>query len=116
MGNGTRNPVKKCRKNHLMPIWKFSAVSDRRNIANHIAKDNPAAAVEIVDLLIKTAGMLGANPKMGRAGRMKGTREAVAHPNYILGRHHCRCGRCADCRHAPATLILFQQLLLWERL
>ena len=42
------------------------------------------AAVEIVDLLIKTAKMLDANPKLFKAGRMKGTREAVAHPNYVL--------------------------------
>ncbi len=67
-----------------MPIWKLSAVSDRKGIAKHIAKDNPTAAVEIVDLLIKTAGALDANPKMGRIGRMKGIREAVAHPNYVL--------------------------------
>ena len=42
------------------------------------------AAVEIVDLLINTAGALDANPKMGRTGRVKGTREVVAHPNYVL--------------------------------
>lgn len=67
-----------------MPLWKHAAVSDRKAIAKHIAKDNPIAAVEIVDLLIKTALMLDANPKMGRTGRTRGTREAVAHPNYIL--------------------------------
>jgi len=67
-----------------MPIWKLSAVSDRRGIAKYIAKDNPTAAVEIVDLLIKTAGMLDENAKLGRTGRMKGTREAVAHPNYVV--------------------------------
>jgi addiction module RelE/StbE family toxin len=67
-----------------MPIWKLSAVSDRRGIAKYIALDNPTAAVEIVDLIINTAGMLDANPKIGRAGRMKGTRETVAHPRYVL--------------------------------
>ena len=67
-----------------MLIWKLSAVSDRRRIAKYIAKDNPMAAVELVDLLIKTAEMLEENPKIGRTGRMKYTREAIAHPNYVL--------------------------------
>jgi addiction module RelE/StbE family toxin len=67
-----------------MPIWKHPAISDRKGIAKFIAKDNPIAAVEIVDLLINTAAMLDSNPKIGRAGRMKGTREAVVHPHYVL--------------------------------
>ena len=67
-----------------MPVWKLSAVADRKRIAKHIALDNPTAAIEIVDLLIKTAKMLDANPKIFKAGRMKGTREAIAHPNYVL--------------------------------
>lgn len=48
------------------------------------------AAVEIVDLLIKTAGMLDGNPKIGRAGRIKGTREAVVHLHYVRGVRRCR--------------------------
>lgn len=67
-----------------MPIWKRHAVADRRHIAKHIAQGNPAAAVELVDALLAKAGLLDANPKLGRIGRMKGTRKAVAHPNYVL--------------------------------
>ena len=59
-------------------------VRDTSGIAKYIAKDNPTAAVEIVDLIIKTAGMLDANPEIGRSGRIKGTREAVVHPHYVL--------------------------------
>jgi toxin ParE1/3/4 len=67
-----------------MLIWKLPAISDRKGIVKRIAKDNPAAAIKIVDLLIDTAEMLDANPAMGRVGRMEKTREMVAHPNYVL--------------------------------
>ena len=67
-----------------MPIWKPLAVADRKAIAKYIARDNPLAAVELVDLLIRQASLLDANPKMGRPGRMKNTREWVVHPNYVI--------------------------------
>lgn len=67
-----------------MPFWKPRAVADRKAIAKYIAQNNPVAAVELVDLLIEKAVLLDANPKMGRHGRMKGTREWVAHPHYVF--------------------------------
>lgn len=70
-----------------MPIWKLAAIADRKRIAQYIARDNPVAAVELVDVLIEQAGRLDANPKMGRPGRMQGTRESVAHPHYVIVYH-----------------------------
>ena len=70
-----------------MPIWKLAAIADRKRIAQYIARDNPVAAVELVDVLIEQAGRLDANPKMGRPGRMQGTREWVAHPHYVIVYH-----------------------------
>jgi toxin ParE1/3/4 len=67
-----------------MPVWKPLAVADRKGIAKYIARDNPLAAVELVDLLIRQASSLDANPNMGRPGRIENTREWVVHPNYVI--------------------------------
>lgn len=42
------------------------------------------AAIELGDALIEKAGLLDQNPMQERVGRVKGTRELVAHPNYIF--------------------------------
>ncbi len=67
-----------------MPIWKPTAIADRKSITAYIARDNPMAAIEMGDMLIEKAAQLDQHPRLGRIGRVKGTRELVAHPNYIL--------------------------------
>lgn len=67
-----------------MPLWKQTAIADRKRITAHIAKDKPLAAVVFGDLLIEKAAQLDQRPNIGRIGRMKGTRELVVHPNYLL--------------------------------
>lgn len=67
-----------------MPIWKPAAIQDRKRIVAYIAQDNLSAAVALGDLVMQKAEWLDANQKAGRAGRMKGTREWVVHPNYVL--------------------------------
>ena len=67
-----------------MPLWRPAAIADRKSITAYIAQDNPRAAIEIGDMLIRKAAQLDQHPALGRAGRVKGTRERVAHPNYIL--------------------------------
>ena len=67
-----------------MPKWRPAASADRKRITDYIAEDNPKAAIELGDALIEMAGLLDENPMQGRIGRVKGTRELVAHPNYIL--------------------------------
>ena len=67
-----------------MPLWKPAAIADRKGITAHIAKDNLTAAIEMGDMLIDKAALLDQHPMIGRVGRIKGTRELVAHPNYIL--------------------------------
>ena len=67
-----------------MPFWKRAAIADRKSITAYIAQDNPRAAIEMGDMLIKKAAQLDPRPSLGRSGRVKGTRELVAHPNYIL--------------------------------
>lgn len=67
-----------------MPLWKPAANADRKSIIAYIAQDNPLAAIEVGDMLMQKAGQLDQNPALGRRGRVKGTRELVVHPNYIL--------------------------------
>ena len=67
-----------------MPLWRPAAIADRKSITAYIAQDNPKAAMEMGDMLLEKAELLDQHPMLGRVGRVKGTRELVAHPNYIL--------------------------------
>jgi addiction module RelE/StbE family toxin len=67
-----------------LPIWKPAAIADRKRITQYIARDNPRAAIEIGDMLVQKAETLDQHPILGRMGRVKGTRELVVHPNYLL--------------------------------
>lgn len=60
------------------------AIADRKRITAYIAEDNPNAASELGDMLMQKAEQLDRHPMLGRAGRVEGTRELVAHPNYVL--------------------------------
>lgn len=64
--------------------WKPAAFSDRERIMDFIAQDNPQAALDLDAMFEKKADAITENPKLFKAGRMKGTREAVVHPNYVL--------------------------------
>ena len=57
---------------------------DLRSIVDHISDNNPQAARALVDQIEMRADRLSDNPKMGRPGRIAGTRELVVHPNYML--------------------------------
>jgi len=65
-------------------IWAPSALRDRREIREYIARDNPAAALDLDEMFERKAATLLDQPGMGRPGRVAGTRELVAHRNYIL--------------------------------
>jgi len=84
MGAGACRLGKACQGSVKVPVWKPAAIADRKRISQYIARDNPMAAIEITDLLMARALMLDDHPLMGRVGRVKGTRELVAHPNYLL--------------------------------
>lgn len=64
--------------------WKTAAMSDREQIMDFIAQDNPQAALDLDVLFEEKADMLTAHPKLFKPGRIKGTRNAVVHPNYVL--------------------------------
>lgn len=65
-------------------VWTRPAREDRKAIREHIATDNPSAALDLDELLSEKAARLVNHPGLGRPGRLQGTRELVAHRNYIL--------------------------------
>ncbi len=64
--------------------WTPEALEDRRAIYDYIEADNPSAALDFDELLSEKAARLVDHPGLGRPGRVEGTRELVAHRNYIL--------------------------------
>ena len=60
------------------------ALEDREAILEHVALDNPIAACEIDDDVEAKAEQARLHPTLYRAGRVRGTREAVVRPNYVL--------------------------------
>jgi addiction module RelE/StbE family toxin len=65
-------------------FWTPEATQDRDEIYNYIDTDNPSAALALDELFAEKVGRLIDHPGMGRLGRVTGTRELVAHQNYIL--------------------------------
>ena len=65
-------------------VWTLPAHEDRKSIREYIAVDNPGAAIRLDELLCDKAAQLLDHPRLGRPGRLAGTRELVAHQNYIL--------------------------------
>lgn len=64
--------------------WRSLAEADRDDIVDYIAQDNPLAAIELGDAINRRVAELPAQPKLYRAGRVRGTREMVVHPNYVV--------------------------------
>ncbi|MDA8094159.1 MAG: type II toxin-antitoxin system RelE/ParE family toxin [Betaproteobacteria bacterium] len=64
--------------------WKRQAIADREGIFDFIAQDNSVAALEFDESIEQKAALLTSQPKSGRPGRMRGTREWVIHPRYVI--------------------------------
>ena len=65
--------------------WSEQADDDLHRCVEYIAKDDPVAAFDMYELItLSVARNLPDNPYMGRAGHVGGTREWVAHKNYIV--------------------------------
>ncbi|MBJ7314312.1 type II toxin-antitoxin system RelE/ParE family toxin [Rugamonas sp. CCM 8940] len=65
-------------------FWTSEAIQDRDDIYDYIETHNPAAALALDELFEEKAGRLVDHPGLGKPGRAVGTRELVAHQNYIL--------------------------------
>ena len=69
----------------MLPVyWRESALEDLATIAAFIAERNEPAALSLADQIEMAVTAAAANPYLYRAGRIPGTRELVAHPNYIV--------------------------------
>ncbi|MDO4907816.1 type II toxin-antitoxin system RelE/ParE family toxin [Neisseria sp.] len=68
----------------LNVVWRNTALGDLLEITGYIGERNPVAGIEMEDLLAGSAQKLSEAPYIGRSGKVSGTREFVAHPNYIL--------------------------------
>lgn len=66
------------------PVWSAAARADLLAILDHIATDNPDAALALVDDIEERTRALSDHPRMGRLGRVEGTRELVVHANYVV--------------------------------
>lgn len=64
--------------------WRPRAQADLLDLVAYIAEDNPDAAQALMDDIEARAASLAENPKRYKPGRMKGTREMVVRPNYIV--------------------------------
>lgn len=65
-------------------VWRPQALADRERIFDFIAADNPVAAIELDEHFEAEAERARQNPLLYRPGRVRGTRELVAHPNYVM--------------------------------
>lgn len=64
----------------MHPIeWRPKASAHLLAIAVYIAADNPTAAQALKNSIEKKVEALAEHPKLYRPGRIKGTRELVAH-------------------------------------
>jgi len=68
----------------LPVVWLESAISDLTDIITFIANENPPAARRLKDRLQGAPLPLSEHPYLYPLGKVPGTRELVAHPNYIL--------------------------------
>jgi addiction module RelE/StbE family toxin len=51
---------------------------------DYIAQDSPAAAIELDEEFESKADQACKTPTLYKPGRIKGTREIVARPNYVI--------------------------------
>ncbi len=68
----------------LPVIWRASARGQLASIIRFIANESPPAARRLRELIEASVLPAAEHPYLYRPGRVPGTREIVAHPNYIV--------------------------------
>jgi toxin ParE1/3/4 len=58
-------------------VWLPRARANRTDAIDHIAKENPRAALDQLEEIEQQSKMLTDHPEIGRIGRRRGTRELV---------------------------------------
>lgn len=68
----------------MIVLWAKEAESDLEAIVSYIAEDDVDAAIRMDVLFRSKARELTQYPLLGHEGRIGGTRELLAHRNYLL--------------------------------
>jgi toxin ParE1/3/4 len=68
----------------LPVLWRASARANLASIIHYIASESPPAARRIRVLIEASVLPAAEHPYLYRPGRVLGTREIIAHPNYIV--------------------------------
>lgn len=68
----------------LPVVWLDEARDVLHAITEYVTDWNPLAALELEMQITDSAQSLAQFPYAGRTGRVSGTRELLAHPNYWL--------------------------------
>ena len=64
--------------------WLKVALENMATIADYIAQDKPDRATSFVREIREKTLVLADFPSVGRAGRVAGTRELIAHKNFLV--------------------------------
>lgn len=67
--------------------WEKQTINDLIKIGQHIAKDSPADAGKMIDLIEGEVTQFAEHPQIGHTGhtgRKRGTYELVAHESYVV--------------------------------
>ena len=65
-------------------VWLPIAEADRESIFDYIAQNNPGAALALDEEFQAKAEQARQRPTLYKSGRVKGTREIVVRPNYVM--------------------------------
>lgn len=68
----------------MIVVWTPEAEQDRTDIWDYIVADNPNAAIRMDERFSDAAARLAEHPKLGKPGKIPGTRELIPHESYRL--------------------------------
>lgn len=69
----------------MLPIrWRAQALDDLDAIIVYVAERNPQAAEALRERIESALLPTSEHPYLFRSGRVLGTREIIAHPNFIV--------------------------------
>ena len=79
--------------------WLRTALHNLDAEAEYIARDNPAAAVRVVQKIRATVNLLAEQPALGRPGRVPNTRELVISgiPYLYCTKYAAKSSKCCGC-------------------
>jgi len=76
--------VQNCLNDMLKVSWLPTAANDLANILAYIDERSPSAARDIRQRIEHAVLPVAEHPYLYKRGRVPGTREIVAHPNFII--------------------------------